>query len=130
MKEVIVKHKLDLQLSPSQIHHYNTAERAIRSCRNNFIPGFSTTYTDFPVCEWDHPIPQSTNTINLLRNASFTPKLSDYVYICGKYHFIKNPMSSPGTTVFLHEKSTQNTSWDNSVSPGWYVDHIWIIIGL
>ena len=49
LKEAMNKYEIDLQLAPPHMHRRNSAERAIRTCKNHFIAGFSTTYPDFPI---------------------------------------------------------------------------------
>ena len=46
LKEAMGKNEIDFQLDLPHMHRRNTSERAIRTYKTNFIPGFSTTYTN------------------------------------------------------------------------------------
>ena len=47
---------IDFQLSPPGIHIRIAAEREIRTFKDHFIAGVCSTYTDFPMQNWDHLI--------------------------------------------------------------------------
>ena len=49
MKDSMTKHKINFQLAPPHIHRHNAAERAIRTFKNQFVAGLSTTDPNFPV---------------------------------------------------------------------------------
>ena len=112
---------MDLQLAHHYIHRHNASEQAIRNCENRFFNSSSTTDPYFPVCEWDCLLPQSTITINQLRNARFNPKLSYYAYIFGQYDSNKNPMAPPSKVVVVHDKPRQSTSWGHCGTRGRYI---------
>ena len=65
MKDAMIKHKISFQLAPPHMHRRNAAEREIRTFRNHFVAGFSTTDPNFPVSEWDRLLDQATITLNL-----------------------------------------------------------------
>ena len=104
LKEAMKKYEIDLQLAPNHMQIQNTAERAIRTWKNHFIAGFSTTYPDLPIREWDRQLYQCVITLNLLQNYRINPALSAYAYLFGPYDFNKSPMAPPGTRVILYEK--------------------------
>ena len=83
MKDSMTKHKISFQLAPPYTHHRNAAERSIRTFKNNFVAGFSTTDPNFPVSEWDRLLDQATITLNLLRHPeliqNFPPTLTSLV---------------------------------------------------
>ena len=49
LKEAMKKYKIDFQMAPPHTHRLNAAERAIRTYKDHFIYGFSTTDPDFPI---------------------------------------------------------------------------------
>ena len=92
------------------MHRQNAAERAIRTCKNHFISGFSTTDQYFPIIEWDQLLSQLLITLNLLRNSRVNPALSEYAYLFGPYNFNKFPMAPPETHMIVHKKPGNCTS--------------------
>ena len=102
MKYSMTKHKISFQLAPPHIHRCNAAEQAIRTFKNHFVAGFSTTNPNFPVSEWDQLLDQATITLNLLRQFRVNPKLSTYAYLFGNYDFNRCPMAPPGTRVVVN----------------------------
>ena len=96
-------------MAPPYMHRQNAAERAIRTYKNQFISGFSTTDPDFPISEWDRLLSQCVITLNLLRNSRVNPALSSYAYLFGPYNFNKHPMEPPGTGLIVHKKPVNST---------------------
>ena len=76
LKAALLKHKIAYQLVPPHIHRRNTAERAIQTFKNHFIAVLCTASPQFPAREWDHLLPQTEITMNLLHQSQFNPKLS------------------------------------------------------
>ena len=109
LKEAMKKYEIDFQLDPPHMHRQNTAERAIRTCKNHFISELSTTDPDLPIREWDRILSQCVITLNLLRNSRVNPALSAYAYLLGTYDLNKSPMAPPGTRVILYEKTGKRT---------------------
>ena len=62
MREVNEK----FQLVPPHIHRRNSAERAIRTFKEHFIAGLSSTHKDFPIHLWCQLIPHANLTLNFL----------------------------------------------------------------
>ena len=54
-------------MTPAGIHRRNAAKCAIRTFKNYFTAGLSSTASDFPLQLWDKLVPQATITLNLLR---------------------------------------------------------------
>ena len=79
MREVNEK----FQLVPTNIHCRNSAERAIRTFKENFIAGLSSTHKDFPLHLWCPILPHASLTLNLLRKSRINPKLSGYAQLHG-----------------------------------------------
>ena len=78
LKEDMKKYEIDFQLDPPHIHRQNAAEQALRTYKNHFISGFSTTYPDLPTSEWYQLLSQCVIILNLLRNSRVNPSLSSY----------------------------------------------------
>ena len=64
LKEAMKKCEIDFQLE---------AERAIRTCKNHFIDGLSTTDPYFPIIKWKRLISQCVITLNLLQDYKANP---------------------------------------------------------
>ena len=60
MREVNKK----IQLVPPHIHQRNLAERSIRTFKENFIAGLSSTHKEFPLHLWCRLIPHAILTFN------------------------------------------------------------------
>ncbi len=121
LKQAILKHKIQYQLTPPHIHRINAAERAIRTFKNHFTAGLATVDPNFPIKEWDRLIPQAEITLNLLRSSRINPKLSAYAILNGIYDFNKHPIAPPGTKVIVHLKTNQRESWGFHGEDGFYV---------
>ena len=115
------EHKVKFQLAPPNMHRRNAAERAIRTFKNHFIAGLSTTNPDFPLHLWDKLIPQAELTLNLLRTSRLHPQLSAHTHLMGQFDFNATPLAPPGTRVLLHEKPNQRSSWAPHGVDGWYI---------
>ena len=75
-KEVITRvWHADFQLVPPDVHRHNTAERAIRTFKAHFLAILAGIHTHFPNYLWDHLLPQTKLTLNLLRQATLAPHL-------------------------------------------------------
>ena len=74
MREVIEQ----FQLVPPHIHRRNSAERAIRTFKEHFIAGLSSTHKEFPFHLWCKLTPHAIITLNLLRQSCMNPKISGY----------------------------------------------------
>ena len=71
------------QLVPPHIHCRNSAERYIRTFKENFIAVISSTHKDFPLHIWCRLLPHASLTLNLLRKSCMNPKLSRYAQLHG-----------------------------------------------
>ena len=74
MREVNKKFQLVLP----HIHRRNSAERAIRTFKEHFVAGLSSTHKQFMIHLWCRLIPHAILTLNLLRQYRINPKLSGY----------------------------------------------------
>ena len=121
LKNCILKHKLQYQLTPPHMHRINAAERAICTFKNHFIAGLATIDNKYPIREWDRLLPQSELTLNLLRKSRTHPHLSAYALLYGTFDFNRTPLAPPGTKVIIHDKSTKRVSWAYHGQIGFYI---------
>ena len=87
LKAEMYKRDIDFQLAPPEIHRRNAAERAIRTFKNHFIAGLTSTDPAFPLHLWDRLIEQAALTLNLLRRSHINPRLSAYAQLNGQFDF-------------------------------------------
>jgi hypothetical protein len=121
LKSFVTAEDIDFQLAPPGIHHRNAAERAIRTFKNHFISGLSSTDPHFRIFLWDKLIHQATLTLNLLRQSHINPKLSAYAQLHGQFDFNRTPLAPPGTRTVKHIKSDKRNSWAMHGELTWYV---------
>ena len=121
LKEYMHDQSIDFQLAPPGMHRRNAAERAIRTFKNHFIAGLSSTDPNFPLYLWDLLLPQAEMSLNLLRGSRINPKLSACAQVFGQYDYNRTPIAPPGTKVVVHEKPHQRGSWDPHGKDGYYV---------
>ncbi len=107
-------HQVNVQLAPPNIHRTNKAERAIRTFKNHFIAGLSTTSKDFPLDAWDELIDQMELTVNLLRGSNVNPYVSAWQQIHGPYEYARNPIAPAGTRVLIFERPEKRASWSGT----------------
>ena len=69
LKECLVDNEVDYQLVPPGIHCRNAAKKAIRTFKNHFISGLSSTHPDFPLNLWDQLLEQAELTLDLLHQS-------------------------------------------------------------
>jgi hypothetical protein len=121
LKQFFQEEQVQLQLVPPYNHRRNAAERAIRTFKNHFISGLSSTDQDFPLHLWDRLLPQAELTLNLLRGSRINPRLSAHAQVFGPYHYTQHPIGPPGTQVMVHDKPAQRKTWDPHAIKAWYV---------
>ena len=92
--------KTKYQLVPPHSHRRNSAERAIQTWKNHFKAGLATTDPNFPLTAWDHLIPQTNITLNLLRSARANPNVcfGNWV-LCNSNFGPLNPNWAGGSSV-------------------------------
>ena len=95
-----------IQLVPPHIHWIKSAERAIKTFKENFIAGISSTHKDLPIHIWCQLLPHASLTLNLLQQYQMNPKLSGYAQLHGKFSYDVTPLALPSTHVIIHENPT------------------------
>ena len=121
LKSFITATGVDFQLAHPGIHRRNAAERAIRTFKNHFIAGLSSTDRHFPIYLWDKLLQQAILTLNLLRQSRINPKLSAYTQLHGPFDFNRTPLAPPGTRAVKHLKTNKRGSWAMHGELTWYV---------
>jgi len=121
LKEFMRTEDIAHQQVPPGNHRANAAERAIRTAKNHFIAGISTTPGNFPVRQWDKMLPQAEITLNLMRGSRLNPKLSAWAQAHGHYDFNQTPMAPPGINVVVHEDANDRASWAPHAIQGNYM---------
>ena len=75
------------------IHIRNPTERAIRTFKNHFIVGHSSTDPDFPMQAWYRLISQAKMTLTMLRPFRLNLKNSAYAQLHGDVNYNKTPLT-------------------------------------
>ena len=83
------------QLVPPHIHRRNSEEQAIRTFKEHFIAGLSSTHKDFPLHLWCRLIPHAILTLNLLQQSRMNPKISGYAQLHGEFNYNATPLPPP-----------------------------------
>ena len=110
-----------VQLFSPHIHQRNSAEQVIKTFKEHFIAGLSSTQKYFPLHLCCRLIPHIILTLNLLRQSRMNPKLSGYVQLHGEFNYDATPLSPPGTQVIIHENPTVRGTWASHGVKGWYI---------
>ena len=109
------------QLVPPHIHQRNSAEQAIRTFKENFIAGLSSSHKDFPLHLWCRLIPHAILTLKLLRQSRMNPNLSGYAQLHGEFNYNATSLAPTGTQVIIHENLTVRGTWEPRGVKGWYL---------
>ena len=121
LKKQITKTGAKYQLVKPHNHRVLAAERCIRTFKNHFIAGLTSTDPNFPFYLWDQLLHQAEITLNLLRNSRQHPQLSAYAYLCGNFDYNKTPLAPPGTKAVMLEDPDTRASWAPHGKTAWYV---------
>lgn len=124
---------IDIQLVAPHTYQQNAAKRALRTWKNHFAAGMSSTDNNFPLHLWFYlrcyTMIQVTNILNMLRPSWHHPHLSAYTILYGVFDFNQKPMAPPSTKMQVHQKPQQQLTWDPHTQNGWYIgaskEHYW-----
>ena len=116
-----IKKNCTIQLVPPDNHQRNLAERAIQMFKCHFKSVLAGVDDSFPMRLWDKFLPQTTLTLNLLRQSNVAPTVSAYQYVHGSFDYNKTPLAPLGCTVQLFESSTRRGTWAEHSTDGWYI---------
>ena len=95
---------LELELVPPHCHRRNVAEVAIKALKQYFLSIISGVATDFPMSQWERLLLQTELTLNMLRQANTSSKVSKYAYMFRPFNYNKMPLGPMGCAVLIHEK--------------------------
>ena len=117
------------QLVPPHIHRRNSEEQAIRTFKEHFSAGLSSTHRTFPLHLWFQLIPHAILALNFLQQSCMNPKLSWYAQLYGEFNYNATPLAPPGTQVIIYENPTVRGTWESHWVKGWYLgpsmNHYW-----
>ena len=98
----------NLPTSTTNVHRRNVAERAIRTLKAHFLAILSGVDPNFPKYMWDNLLVQTELTINLLRQATLNPSMSEWEYYNGAFDYTETPLGLIGCKIIIHTNSKQN----------------------
>jgi hypothetical protein len=112
-KEAITfKWNAKFQLVPLDMHCQNWAECAIRTFKDHLLAILASVNSTFPLYLWDFLLPQAELILNLLRQATFNPRISAWEFFQGYFDFNKTPLGPVGCCILIHAKPTMRRLWD------------------
>ena len=107
-----------LQLVPPGSHRANIAEVTIKAFKQHFLSILAGTAPDFPLSFWDELLPQTTKTLNILRQSNATPTISAHAHLCGQHDYNAEPLKPMGQSAEVHVKPANRKTWDYHSQPG------------
>jgi hypothetical protein len=108
------------QLVPPHCHRRNSAERVIRTFKEQFMAGLASVDPDFPMHLWDRILYQAEIILfNLLRASRLHPQLSSAAHFHGHIGYNKTAFAPPGCRIIAHEKPSQGRAWAPHGQPGY-----------
>ena len=110
-----------ISASNTQCPQKNIAERAIRKFKAHVLEILAGVDSDFPKYMWDNLLTQTELTINLLRQATFNPRMSAWEYYNGAFDYIATPLVPLGCKIMIHNTSTTRKYWDQRGREGFSV---------
>ena len=122
LKQYFENSDIQFQLVPPHTHWRNSAERAVRTFRSNFISALCTVDPHFPFYLQDSLLPQVTITLNMLRQYRLKPEISAHEQVYGIQIFERTPLSPLGCKVQIHEKPHKRLTYDPHLVDGWYLE--------
>ena len=81
---------------PPDVHRRNVVERAIRTFKAHFLSVLVGIADSLPNYLWDHMLPQTELTLNLLRQSTLAPKMSAWEHFNGLFNFDATPIGPLG----------------------------------
>jgi hypothetical protein len=120
-KHIKEKYQFNIELVPPGCHHRNAAEVAICNFKAHFLSVLAGTADNFPTNLWDHLLPQTEITLNLLCQSNAMPTASAYAHLSGHFNYKKMPLVPMGCEVQVHEKTDKRGTWAYHCHDGWYL---------
>ncbi|KAL7486125.1 LOW QUALITY PROTEIN: hypothetical protein ACHAW6_011742 [Cyclotella cf. meneghiniana] len=103
-------------------YHCNAAKVTICNFKAYFLNVLAGTADSFPPSLWDHLLPQTKITLNLLHQSNAMPTVSAYAHLSGPFNYNKMPLSPMGCKVQVHEKIDKQGTWAFHCVNGWYLN--------
>ena len=121
LKQAIKENECTLELTPSDIHWQNVAERGIQTFKSHFISILAGLPDNFPIHQWDELLPQTVLTLNLLHPTNMAPNISACAYFHGQFDYDWMPQARLRCAIQFHIKPKRRTAWGEHASDGWYL---------
>ena len=112
---------VNIKLVEPHNHRVNAAKQAIQTFNNHLIAGLSTCNASFPSLLWNKILPQSQDSLNMLRTSQVPPKLSEYSVLEGIHDFNRHPWTPPGTRSTIFNPPETRTSFGPRAIDVWYI---------
>jgi hypothetical protein len=119
LKSFFTTNDVDYQLVPPHCHRRITAERAVRTFKENFVAGLASVDPDFPLHLWNRLLPQAELTLNILRTSRQHPQLSAAAHYHGLVDYNKTAFAPTGCNIIAHEKPANRRTWAPHVQHGY-----------
>ena len=119
----VIKRKwnANYQLLPPNTHRSNAAERAIFTFEEQFLSILAGVAPYFPSNLWDLFLPQTEQTLNLLRQATIDPSISAWSFFHGPFNYDATPIGPLGCDIISHKKTGTRHLWDFRSASVWNV---------
>jgi hypothetical protein len=113
--------KINMELVPPGCHQRNAVEVAIRNFKSHFLKVLAGVADDFLQNLWDHLLPQTEITLNLIRQSNAMPTVSAYAHLSGPFNYNNMPLAPMGCEAQIHEKTNKQGTWAYHSIDGWYL---------
>jgi hypothetical protein len=94
---------------------------AIRNFKSHFLSVSAGVADDFPQNLWDHLLPQTEITLNLIQQSNATPPVSVNAHLSKPFDYNKMPLAPMGCEAQIHEKTNKQGTWAYHSVDGWYL---------
>ena len=99
----------------------NTAEKMILTFKAHFLSILAGISTTFPNFLWEHFLPQTELTLNLLRQSNIAPTISAWENFNVPFNFDATPLAPLVRPIIIHNKPGTCRSWDFSRRKGFTI---------
>jgi hypothetical protein len=113
--------KMNMELVPPGCHQRNVAEVAICNFKSHFLSILAGVADGSPQSLWDHLLPQTEITLNLIRQPNATSTVSAYAHLSGPFDYNKMPLAPMGCKAQIHKKTDKQGTWAYHSTDGWYL---------
>ena len=112
---------MQLELVAPGCYQCNAAELAIQNFKAHFLSILAGVADDFPLCLWDHLLPQTEIMLNLVQQSNATPTVPEYAHLSGPFDYNKMHLATMGCGAQVHEKTNNHSTWLFHSVGGWYL---------